>query len=174
MRALARIVSVIALLFLTREWLLIRDDLARVYRARSSVSEHRPSALAQQLLISGEDHRFFRHGGIDPIAICRAMWRGLVLGQNEGASTIEMQVIRVVTGSFERTLRRKIRELAFATLVAREIPKQALPSLYLQNRLLRVADEWVRERMSSPRTEGRVIDTRSDRGACCAAQVSAT
>jgi penicillin-binding protein 1A len=91
-----------------------------------------PTTLAQQLLISGEDHRFFRHGGIDPIAICRAVWRGIVLGQREGASTIEMQVIRVVSGRFERTLRRKICEMALATLVAREIPKEALPGLYLQ------------------------------------------
>jgi transglycosylase len=132
MRALAWIVSLLALLFFRQEWLEVRNDLARIYRAHVSSPGCLPTTLAQQLLISGEDHRFFRHAGIDPIAICRAIWRGIVLRQREGASTIEMQVIRVVSGRFERTLRRKIRELALATLVAREIPKQALPNLYLQ------------------------------------------
>lgn len=132
MRALAQTVSFFALFLLRREWLGLRDDLARIYQAHVNVSGFAPTTLAQQLLISGEDHRFFRHGGVDPIAICRAMWRGIVLGQREGASTIEMQVIRVVSGRFERTLRRKVRELALATLVSREIPKEALPGLYLR------------------------------------------
>lgn len=132
MRALAWIVSSIALLLFRREWLGIKKDLARAYQAHIASPGCLPPTLAQQLLISGEDHRFFRHGGIDPIAIGRAIWRGIVLGRREGASTIEMQVIRVVTGRFEPTLRRKIREVALATLVTREIPKVALPSLYLQ------------------------------------------
>lgn len=131
MRALAQTVSFFALFLVRREWLGLRDDLARIYRA-GIAPVIAPTTLAQQLLISGEDHRFFRHGGIDPIAICRAMWRGIVLGQREGASTIEMQVIRIVSGRFERTLRRKVRELALATLVSREIPKDALPGLYLR------------------------------------------
>jgi membrane peptidoglycan carboxypeptidase len=100
---------------------------SHVYAARTD-----PPSLAQQLLISGEDHRFFRHGGIDPIAICRAIWRGIVLGRHEGASTIEMQVVRVVSGRYERSLRRKVREMALATLVAHVIPKEALPGVYLQ------------------------------------------
>ena len=132
MRALAQMVSVFALFLLRREWLDLRDDLARIYRAHVNALGSPPTPLAQQLLISGEDHRFFRHRGIDPIAVCRAMWRGIVLGQREGASTIEMQIVRVVSRRFERTLRRKVRELALATLVAREIPKHALPSLYLR------------------------------------------
>ena len=132
MRALAKMVSLLALLFLRREWLGLRRNLGEVYRAHLNASGRQPTTLAQQLLVSGEDHRFFRHGGIDPTAICRAMWRGIVLGRREGASTIEMQVIRVVSGRFERTLRRKARELALATLVAREIPKEDLPGLYLR------------------------------------------
>lgn len=132
MRALSRIISFVALWLLHREWLELRDDLAKVYRSPVDTPGCRPTALAQQLLISGEDHRFFSHGGIDPIAICRAIWRGVFLRKPEGASTIEMQVVRVVSGRFERTLWRKFREMALATLVAREIPKEALPGIYLR------------------------------------------
>lgn len=132
MRAPSHIISVVARWLLRREWLELRKSLASEYRSYLDAVASRPSLLAQQLLISGEDHRFFSHGGIDPIAICRAIWRGTVLRRPEGASTIEMQVVRVMSGRFERTLLRKIREMALATLVAREIPNEALPGFYLR------------------------------------------
>ena len=131
MRVLSQIVAFFAKRLLRREWLGLRVQLAKIYRSQINVIYSCPTTLAQQLLISGEDHRFFRHGGIDPIAVCRAIWRGLVLRRPEGASTIEMQVIRVVSGRFERSIRRKVREMALATLVSREIPKKALPAVYL-------------------------------------------
>lgn len=132
MRALGLIVSLFALWLLRREWLELRAGLTRAYGSDVDAAGYRPTALAQQLLISGEDHRYFRHCGIDPIAICRAIWRGIALGRTEGASTIEMQVVRVVSGRFERSFQRKIREMALATLVTRAIPKEALPAVYLR------------------------------------------
>lgn len=132
MRVVAWIVSLVALWLLRQEWLALHRKLTTVYRAHMDSTVRSPSALAQQLLISGEDHRFFSHGGIDLIAICRAIWRGFVLRQPEGASTIEMQLVRVVSGRFERTIRRKLREMALATLVTRAIPKKVLPAMYLR------------------------------------------
>lgn len=130
MKFLSRMVSIVAIRLLRGEWVEFREQLIRTYRLHSSKGLH-PPILTQQLLISGEDRRFFRHGGIDPIAVGRAIWRGLVLGHREGASTIEMQIVRVVSGKFDRTLGRKIREMALATLLTREIPKDGLPALYL-------------------------------------------
>jgi membrane carboxypeptidase/penicillin-binding protein PbpC len=132
MRTIAQFVSFLALWLLRREWMQLRPLLAKVYRAHKDSSYSGPTVLAQQLLISGEDHRFFRHGGIDPIAIFRAIWRGTILGRPEGASTIEMQIVRVVSGRYERTIRRKMREIALATLLAREIPKEDMPAIYLE------------------------------------------
>lgn len=132
MRVVSRIISLFALCILRREWIDLRVQLAKVYRSCVGVDCFRPSTMAQQLLILGEDHRFYSHGGIDPIAICRAIWRGVFLSKPEGASTIEMQIIRVVSGRYERTLRRKIREIGLATLLCREVPKEALPALYLR------------------------------------------
>ena len=54
------------------------------------------------------------------------------MGRREGASTIEMQIVRVVTRKFEPTLGRKIHEMALATLLTRLVPKELLPSLYLR------------------------------------------
>ncbi len=132
MKQFARFVSALALRLVRSEWLELRDHLVQAYKSHRDDYIGCPSLLAQQLLISGEDHRFFSHGGIDLIAVCRALWRGLVFRRREGASTIEMQLVRVLTGRYERTFRRKVREIALATLVTREIPKGALPAIYLR------------------------------------------
>jgi membrane carboxypeptidase/penicillin-binding protein len=132
MKVLGRLVAIFARWLLRREWSQLRDRLARAYQSHVDNHASCPSVLAQQLLISGEDHRFFNHGGIDPIAVCRALWRGVMLRRPEGASTIEMQVIRVVSGRYERTASRKVREMALATLVTLEIPKDVLPAVYLR------------------------------------------
>lgn len=91
-----------------------------------------PPLLAQMLLVSGEDRRHGRHPGFDMHAIGRALWRRVVHGRREGASTIEQQVVRVLTCRFERSLGRKMREILLASLVAEVYPKSLLPSLYLR------------------------------------------
>lgn len=131
MKYLSKIVSAFSLWIFRTEWRSMRARLISVYQVYLTKENDRPSILAQQLLISGEDHRFSSHGGIDPIAVMRAAWRTVVQGRFEGASTIEMQIVRVVTGRFERTLQRKILEMGLATLVTRVIPKCDLPAVYL-------------------------------------------
>ncbi|OFZ98689.1 MAG: hypothetical protein A3H35_08040 [Betaproteobacteria bacterium RIFCSPLOWO2_02_FULL_62_17] len=132
MKRFAWFVSVLALWFARHDWIELRERLARAYKWHEDDYIECPSILAQQLLISGEDHRFFSHGGIDLVAIGRAVWRRVVFRRCEGASTIEMQVVRVVSGRYERTFRRKVKEMALATLVTRVIPKEALPAIYLR------------------------------------------
>ena len=92
---------------------------------------HSPPLIVQQLLISGEDHRHSRHPGFDSIAICRALWHRLVFESREGASTIEQQLVRVITGRYERTFRRKLHEILLAILVDAYFPKSVLPAVYL-------------------------------------------
>lgn len=90
-----------------------------------------PPFIAQCLLISGEDHRHGRHSGFDFIAIGRACWRRISRGTHEGASTIEQQIVRVLTGRYERTLVRKVREIGLAFLVDQSYQKKRLPAVYL-------------------------------------------
>ena len=103
-------------------------DLARrgLYAAKI-----RPNAEMCRLLVLGEDHRFARHPGVDPIALCRAAWRTYGRGRREGGSTVAMQLVRVLTGRFERTWRRKIEEMILAIRMTRQVPKTELPTLYL-------------------------------------------
>src|SRR2546427_12721630 len=104
MRLLSRCVVVLAQPFVEREWCALKQHIDMACGLYIDDHKNRPSVLAEELLVCGEDHRFFRHGGIDTIAVCRAVWRGLVLLRPEGASTIEMQIVRVMSGRFERTL----------------------------------------------------------------------
>lgn len=84
-----------------------------------------------RLLIAGEDHRFKFHSGVDVIALLRASWKTLILNKREGGSTIAMQLVRVVTGKYDKTLHRKLEEIFLAYKLTKHISKQEILSLYL-------------------------------------------
>ncbi len=115
--------------FLSRDWLTLQGI---VLRHALAVQVSPPSDLLVRMLVSGEDHRHGQHAGYDIRAIARAFVRTVFLRRTEGASTIEQQIVRVLTGRYERTLRRKLRELMLAALVAQSVPKRYLPAVYLR------------------------------------------
>lgn len=51
--------------------------------------------------------------------------------EEEGASTIAMQLVRVLTGRYERTLSRKLLEMYAAMRLTKHINKDEIPRLYL-------------------------------------------
>jgi monofunctional glycosyltransferase len=84
-----------------------------------------------QALILAEDHRNDLHPGIDPIGILRAFTILIIKGKIQGASTIEQQFIRVVTGNYKRNIFRKFREQILALILTRYKSKKAIASAYL-------------------------------------------
>ncbi len=116
---------------LASDWDTVRRRLDAECAEFERSPDGAPPIVVQRLLVSGEDHRHARHPGFDLIAIGRACWRRLSRGTHEGASTIEQQIVRVLTGRYERTLARKLREILLATLVAQRYPKRCLPAVYL-------------------------------------------
>jgi len=129
---MSRFLPQIARLLLRKEWSSFRQSLDLEYKHYLTDDDNSVSPFLSRLLISGEDHRYFGHNGIDLIAICRVLWRRLAWGVCEGASTIEMQTVRILTGRYERNFRRKIKEMLLATLVTHVIPKEELPTVYLR------------------------------------------
>jgi penicillin-binding protein 1A len=128
---IASIIRAIAKIFLRNEWRDLESELIQLQRMLNHGSYSAPPLLVQRLLVSAEDHRHRRHYGYDPHAICRATWRRLVCGRREGASTIEQQIVRVLTNRFELSVGRKIHEILLATLLSKAVPKSAMPTLYL-------------------------------------------
>jgi penicillin-binding protein 1A len=82
-------------------------------------------------LVVAEDHRFWRHSGIDVWAIGRAIIRIVMFRKLEGASTIEQQLIRVTSRRHEITLPRKVREVVFAIALGAFFKKEEVVVLYL-------------------------------------------
>jgi membrane peptidoglycan carboxypeptidase len=87
--------------------------------------------LLIKFLISGEDHRFRYHIGFDFIAVIRAIKNRLFYNKLEGASTIDQQLVRVLMNDYEKTLRRKIREIFLSTTLCDCIPRRKIPIIYL-------------------------------------------
>lgn len=79
-----------------------------------------------------EDSRFWKHKGIDYIAIGRALIKDVLhAGLKEGASTITQQLAKVVFLTPEKTLKRKVREAALAMKMEKNLDKKEILELYL-------------------------------------------
>jgi hypothetical protein len=90
--------------------------------------------IGQQLIhgvILIEDKRFYSHRGIDLYAICRAIKNYSIAGKLEGASTIEQQLVRLITNEREISISRKIKELIYAVRICNMYRKNEVALTYL-------------------------------------------
>jgi len=91
--------------------------------------------LVQQAFVSAEDRSFWRHQGIDPVAIVRATLSNLRNRHSGrrmiGASTITQQVVKNELVGDEQSMRRKLREALLAVHLEREIGKRRVLEIYL-------------------------------------------
>lgn len=108
----------------------LRSDLENCVELATRLGDTVPDVFIEAIFLA-EDHRNKLHPGIDVIAIARAVWVRIRLGKVQGASTIEQQFVRIVTGRRERTFRRKIREQLLALMLARRKSKRGIASAYL-------------------------------------------
>ncbi|SNY92671.1 penicillin-binding protein 1C [Cohaesibacter sp. ES.047] len=84
------------------------------------------------ILLAYEDKRFFSHHGIDPLAVLRASWQ--LLSNREiisGASTISMQLARLIEPREKRTFTAKFWQMARAIQLEQRMSKREILSAYL-------------------------------------------
>src|SRR5207247_6935638 len=112
-----------------------------------SLSEIAPDL--QHAVVAVEDRRFYRHPGIDPIGLGRAIARDLRRqgGRLEGGSTLTQQLARTLFLSNARTYGRKIKEAGIALLIEAQLPKKQILEFYL-NRIYLSAGVYGVETMS--------------------------
>ena len=83
-------------------------------------------------VIAVEDSRFWRHKGIDYLAIARAVIKDIIhVGLKEGGSTITQQLAKVMFLTPEKTLQRKLKEAALAIKIEQNLDKKEILELYL-------------------------------------------
>jgi len=84
-----------------------------------------------EMLIAYEDIRFRTHHGVDPLAVGRAAYQLLSNGRIvSGASTITMQVARLLEPRTDRTFGAKLRQAVRAIQLERALSKDEILSLY--------------------------------------------
>ena len=154
MKTLARIirlvlvialVTVIAMCALTvwrgygmyREALADRPISQTVEELRATDTYTELDELPQTYLdavVAVEDHRFYEHGGVDPIAICRAAFNDLrTLSLREGGSTITQQVAKNLFFTQDKHFERKVAEVFMAFDLEARYSKREILELYVNS-----------------------------------------
>jgi 1A family penicillin-binding protein len=91
-------------------------------------------AVVVNAVLSIEDRRFYRHGGVDPLSELRALRQNIEGGKIlSGGSTITQQLVKILFLSPERTYRRKAQEAAIAIWIEHHLTKNEILASYLNN-----------------------------------------
>ena len=87
----------------------------------------------QDALVAAEDQNFYRHRGVDPMAILEAGTEGLLHGGRfrRGGSTLTQQTVKNLMDDWEASFARKFREMVKAMQMERLYSKQEIIEFYL-------------------------------------------
>ena len=104
-----------------------RGDLSGEVIPRKELPPYLPKAF-----IAIEDRRFYQHHGVDPLGIARAAIANILhRGVSQGGSTITQQLAKNLFLTQERTITRKLQEVALALWLERKFSKAQILELYL-------------------------------------------
>ncbi|QWW70886.1 penicillin-binding protein 1C [Rhizobium sp. WYJ-E13] len=100
------------------------------WRLKTRVSDVDPQFI--RMLIAYEDQRFYAHSGIDVWALGRAALQFVSNGRIvSGASTLSMQVARLIEPREGRSLSAKLLQVVRAVQIERRLSKEEILDLYL-------------------------------------------
>ena len=149
--------SITGLIFVTLIWLVLTAPLSRALEpldnpallmlsddghpiARRGAVKEAPvdvaklNPLTPAAFVAIEDRRFYRHWGIDPRGMGRAMLANLRGGGvRQGGSTITQQLAKTNFLSRDRTIKRKAQEIIIAFWLEAWLTKQEILSRYLSS-----------------------------------------
>ena len=141
--ALALAAAAVAALYLTRGYRMYRQAVEQksIEQAAAELRAAPDFTPLDQLpqtyldaVIAVEDHRFYEHGGVDGIAICRAVWVDVTsLSFAEGGSTITQQLAKNLFFTQQKTFERKFAEVFAAFALERQLSKDEILELYVNS-----------------------------------------
>ncbi len=88
--------------------------------------------IYKDAVLAVEDHRFYKHGGVDIISIGRAVIKDIqAMSFVEGGSTITQQVAKNIYFTQEKKITRKIAEVFMAREIEKNYSKDEILEIYL-------------------------------------------
>jgi penicillin-binding protein 1A len=98
---------------------------------RIVIPKREMSQLFVNAVIATEDADFYKHGGVDPKAIMRAVIKDVIERRRaQGASTLTQQLAKQVFLTPEKSFRRKINEIFLAVQIEKDFTKDQIFELY--------------------------------------------
>ncbi|HLU82952.1 MAG TPA: penicillin-binding protein 1C, partial [Trueperaceae bacterium] len=115
-----------------RDGRLLRAFTVADGRWRLALSQGAVDERYVALLLAYEDRRFYRHAGVDPLALARAVVQSVITGRRvSGGSTLTMQVARLLEDGATGTWRGKLRQVRLALALERVLSKDEILGLYM-------------------------------------------
>ena len=101
---------------------------------RESISSDNIPINLVNAVTSIEDHRFFKHRGVDIYRIIGAAWNNLISKSTQGGSTLDQQLIKLAyfsTKASDQTLKRKAQEVWLSLKMERKYTKEEILTFYI-------------------------------------------
>lgn len=101
---------------------------------RESISSDNIPMKLVNAVTSIEDHRFFKHRGVDIYRIIGAAWNNLLHKSTQGGSTLDQQLIKLAyfsTKESDQTLKRKAQEVWLSLQMEKKYTKEEILTFYV-------------------------------------------
>lgn len=110
----------------------VTEEVAAVRRSESYTTLDEIPDIYQKAVLSAEDHRFYRHWGVDMISLVRALAENIKTKEfSQGGSTITQQLAKNLFFTNEKKLERKIAELFVVYELEDTFSKDVILELYI-------------------------------------------
>lgn len=115
---------------------IVASDGTVLYKVSEEIRDYAkieeiPTRL-QDAMIAAEDERFWTHSGIDYPGLARTLWTDAkAMRAVQGGSTITMQLAKLVSSKGEKTMQRKVHDMALALELEKEKTKPQILELYM-------------------------------------------
>lgn len=130
---LSAVGSVFVVSFLRDTKVINKEILRENYISSEVVPDNEIPKYLKEALVSIEDERFYEHKGVDIISLTRSLLHNILSDTTQGGSTIEMQISKNLLTSDDRTMKRKIKDIYYATQMDKFMTKDEILCTYLNN-----------------------------------------
>ena len=110
-----------------------KEILRENYISSEVVPDNEIPKYLKEALVSIEDERFYEHKGVDIISLTRSLLHNILSDTTQGGSTIEMQISKNLLTSDDRNMKRKIKDIYYATQMDKFMNKDEILCTYLNN-----------------------------------------